>query len=154
MEREREQHGLEMLELREENESLKVVIKKAKVKVAKLEKDARQHETTLSRRKEADSKEAEVLAEFASAMEEKLESAQVRAAAAESQVILLKQELERQRDGGISGDARGQIKAAATQLAALATESEKSLRQLCRGVGALQHIHNILESFDRLSEVP
>jgi len=53
----------------------------------------------------------------------------------------------------LSGGAVEQVHAASKQLDSLASDSEKALRELCKGIGKLQMASQILASVGRVTEL-
>ena len=83
----REEHELEQAELADENEQLRRRLAKAEAARAKADKAQRSAEAKLSRRKQNERQEAEVLEDFTSRMERNLEAALARAPAAQRPAV-------------------------------------------------------------------
>ena len=99
-------------------------------------------------------KEAEVLEDFTARVETNLQNSTARAVAAEQQVAMLQQEnnrlMQELQSNTLQGGAVEQVHAASMHLKRLAEDSEKAIRDLCKGVGTLQHVSDLLRSLDKI----
>eukprot|EP00039_Didymoeca_costata_P020293 m.340769 g.340769 ORF g.340769 m.340769 type:complete len:398 (-) comp19515_c0_seq1:118-1311(-) len=154
---EREQHEMDIIELKEQNELLIAQAHKAKSSAKKAEKKAAAAESAYQKLKESEQQEAAVLEDFTERVGQNLERATARANKAEQQVASLSEEVNRLRaqlqNQSLSGSALEQANNASRQLNKLSVDSEKALRDLFKGIGTLQTVSQILASLGKVSPV-
>jgi hypothetical protein len=153
---EREQHELDFQDTMEQNTRLTKQLAKATQAYKKASAKAAAAEASLNVRRQSEQKEAEVLEDFTARVETNLLQSNRRADAAEQQVQMLTGEVNRLRmevqANSLNGGAADQVHAASGHLLKLAADSEKAIRELCKGVGTLQHVSDLLRSLDKFTD--